>query len=80
MCLHFAPGVTGQCREEEAEEVLDKTKANFCDWFAAAAGAFDANAHAQSMNAQTALHELFGGGEDKPAQDLPPSAADDLFK
>lgn len=33
MCEFYDSRVTGQCREERAEEVRDKEHANFCDWF-----------------------------------------------
>ena len=41
MCVHFDASVPKQCREDDAEEVLDKEKLNFCDWFKASADAFD---------------------------------------
>ena len=33
MCINFDPAVTGSCREDAAEEVLEKERANFCDFF-----------------------------------------------
>lgn len=80
MCLHFAPAVVGQCREEDAEEVLEKEKANFCDWFIVTAGAFDADLHAQSVKAQSALDALFADGDEQPGQVPECRAAEDLFK
>lgn len=32
-CRHFAPGRTDDCDEPLAETVLDKVRANFCDFF-----------------------------------------------
>ena len=32
-CKEFDPSLYNSCRESEAERVLDKEKANFCDWF-----------------------------------------------
>jgi len=32
-CRHFEPGAYNQCREPQAERVLDKERANFCDCF-----------------------------------------------
>lgn len=33
-CLHFDPAVSDQCREDRAEQVREKDRANFCDYFA----------------------------------------------
>jgi hypothetical protein len=41
-CVFYEPGIYNECREPQAERVLDKTRANFCDFYApgrAAAGA-----------------------------------------
>jgi hypothetical protein len=35
-CRFYDPAVADACRETEAERVADKTRANFCDYFAAA--------------------------------------------
>jgi len=32
-CRHYAPGAYNECRESQAERVLDKERANFCDFF-----------------------------------------------
>lgn len=32
-CRHYAPGKPNACREPMAEEVLDKERANFCEFF-----------------------------------------------
>jgi predicted RNA-binding Zn-ribbon protein involved in translation (DUF1610 family) len=34
-CRHFAPGRPNDCIEPMAERVLEKTKANFCEYFEA---------------------------------------------
>jgi hypothetical protein len=33
-CRFFDPGLADACREPQAERVADKTRANFCDYFA----------------------------------------------
>jgi hypothetical protein len=33
-CAFYEPGVYNECREPQAERVLDKTRANFCDFYA----------------------------------------------
>lgn len=32
-CLHFDPSLNNQCRENQAERVVDKDRSNFCDYF-----------------------------------------------
>ena len=80
MCEHFDRQVLGQCREEDAEEVLDKELANYCEWFRPKAGAFVPDEQAAHAQAEAKLKSLFGEtGADESPQD-PNSAADDLFK
>jgi hypothetical protein len=33
MCEFFDPNVPKQCKEDDAEEVFEKERLNFCDWF-----------------------------------------------
>ena len=33
MCMHYDPHSYNECREPIAERVVDKDKANFCDFF-----------------------------------------------
>ena len=49
-----------QCREDDAEEVRDKERANFCDWFKPRSGAFDAAGAAAESAARTLADSLFG--------------------
>ena len=32
-CAFYEPGAYNDCREPQAERVLDKTRSNFCDYF-----------------------------------------------
>lgn len=32
-CVHYDPRMNNECRESAADQVTDKTKSNFCDWF-----------------------------------------------
>jgi hypothetical protein len=59
MCRHHDVGKAKQCREPMAEEVKDKTRANFCDWFQITANAF-MPAAIGDRNARSALDDLFG--------------------
>ncbi len=78
LCRHHDTGKAKQCRELAADEVKNKTSANFCDWFQPKAGAFDTNATAVSAQT-TPLESLFGGGSSaKPAADAR-SELDKLF-
>ena len=67
LCRHFDPAKAKQCREPVADEVKDKTRANFCDWFQA-----QALVHASSAGKATAkraeLAALFGDTGEKPAE------------
>jgi hypothetical protein len=33
-CEFYDPGYNNQCRETQAERIVDKDRANFCDYFA----------------------------------------------
>jgi|JFJP01.1.fsa_nt_gi ribosome-binding protein aMBF1 (putative translation factor) len=60
LCRHFDTRKAKQCRELAADEVKNKTRANFCDWFQPKAGAFGANAASTSAQPNP-LDSLFGG-------------------
>lgn len=62
MCLDFEPAKAKQCREPIAEEVSDKTRANFCGYFAPRPAAFVATANGPAEAAQAALAALFRKG------------------
>jgi len=81
MCLFFDPAVPKQCREDDAEEVTEKERLNFCEWFKPSAKAFDAERAANAKQSRTDLAALFDEGEvAKPASDALTGAAEDLFK
>jgi hypothetical protein len=64
MCNFFDPAVPKQCREDDAEEVTDKDRVNFCEWFQPSANAFDSEHAKKATSAQAQLAALFGeGGE-----------------
>jgi hypothetical protein len=66
LCKNYDRTRPKQCREEDAEEVRDKERANFCDWFRPRAGAFDAAKAAAEQQAKDALASLFGSAGPKP--------------
>jgi hypothetical protein len=59
MCRNFAPAVPSQCSEDDAEDVADKEKANFCEWFVPSESAFDPTLKSKADEAQQALESLF---------------------
>jgi len=81
MCVFFDPAVVKQCKEDDAEEVSDKEKVNFCEWFKPAVGAFDPIGAGKAEQAQTDLDALFGDGlTDSGHAATANDAAEDLFK
>jgi hypothetical protein len=80
LCRLYDPRVEGQCREERAEDVRDKERANFCHYFKPRPGAYRAPDAAKSAAAKSRVDALFGAGE-APAAEADPArgALDDLF-
>jgi hypothetical protein len=80
LCQFYDPRLSGKCREDRAEEVLDKERPNFCDWFKAKPQAYRAPGAANPV-AKSDLGALFGG--DAAGTDSKTDAArdrlDDLF-
>ncbi len=81
MCRHFDVAAVNQCREDDAEEVRDKERVNFCEWFVPTENAFDAGAKAEADRAKRSLEALFGD-DDAPADgpDSVLSEAEKLFR
>lgn len=75
LCEWYSLGVAKHCRETVAEEVGDKERANFCDYFKPRPDAYSAAGLDAAAKAQAELDALFGGGKkvDLPEQ---PSAAE----
>ena len=81
MCIFFKSNVPRQCVEDGAEEVIDKLKVNFCDWFKPSATAFDPIMAAQESRAKNELASLFGDeSATKSGSDSELKNAEDLFK
>ncbi|HNQ03050.1 MAG TPA: hypothetical protein PKH69_00410 [Thiobacillaceae bacterium] len=76
LCRHHDPGKAKQCREPMAEEVQDKTRANFCEWFQAQARQTTTFAR---ENSQDAAQRLFGTADGKSPPGDGKSALDRLF-
>ena len=59
MCVHYDKSVPRQCREDGAEDVKEKDRLNFCDWYKPSEKAFDAGRKAEEDAARSALDALF---------------------
>jgi hypothetical protein len=57
-CRFYDPTAADACREPQAERVVDKTRANFCDYFALADPS-PAERPATAASARDALERLF---------------------
>ena len=79
MCIHFDRAVPRQCREDGADDVTEKDRVNFCDWFSPSSSAFDPTQKNQADSAKQSLDTLFGDG-DAPGASAGESDADNLFK
>ena len=75
MCRSYDRGAVDQCTEDDAERVREKEQLNFCDWFVAVEGAFDAGARREQDAAAAALDALFGSGDSEQANEDPARAA-----
>jgi hypothetical protein len=60
LCVEYDTRVAKHCREPTAEEVREKTLANFCDHFKPKAGAYVAPNSAEVAASRAALDALFG--------------------
>lgn len=61
MCGFYDRTVAKQCREDDAEEVTEKQRANFCEYFRPRPQAYRAHEHGKSQAARSTLDALFGG-------------------
>lgn len=62
MCVDYDTSLAKRCREPTAEEVYDKTKANFCGFFTPRPGAFVAPDQTPAAAARSALEAMFRKG------------------
>lgn len=91
MCKLYAPQLPDQCAEEDAAEVREKARANFCDYFVPSETAFAPGRMTAQHRAEADLDALFGdgaraaapadpGSSGVAADDDPMSEAEALFK
>jgi hypothetical protein len=58
-CDFYAPGAYNDCREPQADRVVDKERSNFCDYFRPATGAGPKGATSARDEARARLDALF---------------------
>jgi hypothetical protein len=81
MCVNFDTNAVAQCREDDAEEVFNKERANFCDWYEPSSSAFNSSAKNADETARSAADALFSDDSTESMDaDNPDSAAEDLFR
>ena len=82
MCVYYDPRAPEGCTEDDAEEVKDKARANFCDYFKPDAGAHAPGEFEADLAARAQFDSLFGEDDSATTADEDPnlSAAEDLFK
>ncbi len=76
MCRSYDDSVSDACREDRADFVLDKDRANFCDYFKPRTGAHRPRDDRQAREARARLAELFGETPQATESDDEPLASD----
>lgn len=80
LCRFYDARTTRQCAEIRAEEVIQKERANYCDWFKPRPQAHDARAQQKAAGARSGLDALFGGvAAPEQGEDPARAAAERLF-
>ncbi len=86
MCQYYDPGVPDACAEDDALQVKEKTRANFCDYFRPSNDVYSPVELDAELAARASLSTLFGDDsatDTAPTaekEDPTPSAAEALFK
>jgi len=60
MCENYSPGLPDACIEDDAPEVREKDRANFCDYFRPSTNAYSSTEHDAERAARESLGMLFG--------------------
>lgn len=79
MCRFYDLRVAKACREPMAEEVKDKERANFCDWFQPRPNAHQPGEDGSGA-AKAGLEALFGDGPAGRSEKPVRKALEDLFR
>jgi hypothetical protein len=75
LCEWYSTSVAKHCREPIAEEVKDKERANFCDYFKPRPDAYSNAGQTAAEKAKAELDAVFGRSQSS-GEAPPPSAAD----
>ena len=73
LCEWYSTAVAKHCRETIAEEVKDKERANFCDYYKPKQDAYSAVSLDAASKAKADLEAMFASGP-KPAESQPSAA------
>ena len=65
MCESFNPRLHSDCDEPMAEDVREKERANFCDYFKPRANAYIPKDDAKVVEAKSRLYDLFGMSDEQ---------------
>jgi len=81
-CRFHDPGAANACREEQAETVVEKNRANRCEWFQPGGGGRESGQGEEAARAKLdALFRKPGEAAKPPGPKKDPrAAAEDLFK
>jgi len=80
ICRFHDPKLNDGCREERAEHVQIKDRANFCEYLEPRDGARQAMDVAPAAKARTELDALFGGPKTEASDDQARAELDKLFR
>ena len=69
-CRNYKSSVADDCTEDRADFILDKDKANFCDFFKPNKHAYNVKDNAAASSARNKLAELFGEEPTGTAEEL----------
>jgi hypothetical protein len=61
-CVHYNIGAYNDCREPQAERVIEKNRSNFCDFFVFRDGAIDGNRKNPGESVKAKMESLFKAG------------------
>jgi hypothetical protein len=73
LCEWYSTAVAKHCREPIAEEVKDKERANFCDYFKPRPDAYSSAPQSAAEKAKSELAALFGASTKSDAASAEPS-------
>ncbi|MFQ6022271.1 MAG: hypothetical protein ACE5NW_06080 [Acidiferrobacterales bacterium] len=78
MCAFYDPRVSNHCTEDRAEDVSEKERANFCDYFKPRPNAYVQRNDSKARAAKTQLDGLFAAGEKSETRSPGEAARDKL--